>query len=212
MFGWSIGLPWRAHSVAPPPLQRHTGEHRGLARAGRGRAGGLFLIGRVPEPAQDVDAPHLDVGGSRVLVLVDHVLVERQRHELAGLRLHPGRHEGREVEARVAVEHELVGDHLGRRFGLDRVRGQLQMREVAGRTGPAKIGDVAPVSGRRLLFACLPCSPTIVLSLRRRFLDTIHFRMRTFGKEQHCSDQEADRADERADVGEPQARRLTRRG
>ena len=68
--------------------------------------------GRVPEVAEDVDAAHLELGRLRVLVLVDHVLVEAVTHQLSRLRLHPGRHEGGQVEAGVAVQHQLIGDHL----------------------------------------------------------------------------------------------------
>jgi len=50
--------------------------------------------------------------GLRVLVLVDHVLVERLGHQALGLRLHPRSDERGEVEARVAIEHEFVVDDL----------------------------------------------------------------------------------------------------
>ena len=56
----------------------------------------------------------LDLRGLRILVLVDHVLVEALGHEFLGLRLHPGRHERGDVQTGVAVEHELVVDDLVR--------------------------------------------------------------------------------------------------
>ena len=61
----------------------------------------------------------------------------------ARLGLHPRRHEGREVQPRVAVEHQLVVDELVGDAGDGRVLGQAQPREglqgeVRGelRTGP----------------------------------------------------------------------------
>jgi hypothetical protein len=45
----------------------------------------LAGIGRVPQVGQHVDAAHFELGRLRVLVLVDHVLVERLGHQLAAL-------------------------------------------------------------------------------------------------------------------------------
>ena len=102
----------RGATLLPASLQREAAEHRGFAGAGRRAAGRLFGSGRVPEAAEDVDAAHLERCRLRVLVLVDHVLVEALRHQLLRLRLHPGGDEGGEVHARVAVEHQLVVDDL----------------------------------------------------------------------------------------------------
>ena len=99
-------------ALLPEPLQRQAAEHRRLAGAGRGAAGGGRRGGRVPEVAEDAHAPHLELGRLRVLVLVDHVLVEAVTHQLSRLRLHPRRHEGGQVEAGVAVQHQLIADHL----------------------------------------------------------------------------------------------------
>ena len=71
-----------------------------------------FGSGAMPEVADHVDAAHLHEGRLRILVLVDHVLVERLRHELLGIGVHARGHERRQVEARVAVQHELVVDDL----------------------------------------------------------------------------------------------------
>src|SRR5262249_28070810 len=54
----------------------------------------------------------------RVLVLVDHVLVERLGDQPGGLRLHPRGDERRHVQPGVAVERELVVDDLVRRVGV----------------------------------------------------------------------------------------------
>jgi len=98
--------------LLPATLEGEAAEHRRLARAGGRAAGRLVRVGSVPEPADHVDATHLHGGGLRVFVLVDHVLVERLGHQLVGERVHVGGHEGRDVQAGVAVEHEFVVDDL----------------------------------------------------------------------------------------------------
>ena len=122
------GLALGGAALLPAALHREPAEHRGLARPGRGAAGGLGGVGRVPQPAEDLDASRLELGGLRILVLVDHVLVEALGHELLGLRVHPRRHERREVHARVAVEHQLVVDDL-----VGHVRGRLHGGDVVPR-------------------------------------------------------------------------------
>jgi hypothetical protein len=111
-----VGLVGRlAHGLAallPEPLQRQAAQHRGLAGAGREAACGGGRGGGVPEVAEDADAPHFELGRLRVLVLVDHVLVEAGTHQLSRLGLHPCRHERGQVETGVAVQHQLIGDHL----------------------------------------------------------------------------------------------------
>jgi hypothetical protein len=52
-----------------------------------------------------VDAPPLDLGGLRVLVFVDHVFADRQRHQAHHLGLHPGLAEGGQILPRIAVDH-----------------------------------------------------------------------------------------------------------
>jgi len=64
-----------------------------------------------------------DLRPLRVLVLVDHVLVEALGHQLLRLRLHPGRHEGGDVQPGVPVEHQLVVDDLVRDIGRQLVLG-----------------------------------------------------------------------------------------
>ena len=119
--------------LLPASLEREPSEHRGLARARRRAARRLLRLRRMPEVGEDVHAAHLDLGRLRVLVLVDHVLVEALGHQLLGLRLHPGRHERRDVQARVAVEHQLVVDDLVRD-----VRGHL----AVGQPVPRKLGGL----------------------------------------------------------------------
>ena len=134
--------------LLPPALEREPAEHRRLARPGRRASGRLARVGRVPEVAQDRDAARLELGRLRVLVLVDHVLVEALGHQLLGLRLHPRRDERGHVEPRVAVEHQLVVDDLVRHVrrhlaGRELVSGNRSFaaeqrvdRELAGRCWP----------------------------------------------------------------------------
>ena len=128
-FGLSAGLALGRAPLLPAPLEREPAEHRRLARAGRRAAGRLVGIGRVPQPAEDVHAAHLELGGLRVLVLVDHVLVEALGHQLLGLRLHPGGHERGQVQAGVAVEHQLVVDDLVGDVGRELALGQPVPRD-----------------------------------------------------------------------------------
>ena len=60
--------------LAPPPQQRHPAEHARLARPGGGAARRRTAGRRVPQVADDVHAAPLELGGLRILVLVDHVL------------------------------------------------------------------------------------------------------------------------------------------
>jgi hypothetical protein len=66
----------------------------------------------VPEISQDRNTARLELRRLRVLVLVDHVLVETLRHQLTGLWLHPGGDERRQIEPRAAIEQQLVMNQL----------------------------------------------------------------------------------------------------
>ena len=119
-------------SVGSPAAARRFCQRRFSARP-PSMAASLEPVVEQPTPpagpchrsAQHVDAAHLQLRRLRILVLVDHVLVEALRHERLGLRLHPGGHEGGHVEARVAVEHQLVVDDLVRDVGRKLVGRQL---------------------------------------------------------------------------------------
>lgn len=104
---------------APAEFEGEAAEHGGLAGSGGGAAGGRAAGRRVPQVGQDVDAAGLDLGRLRVLVLVDHVLVEALVHQAVHAVVGPGGAEGGQVLRRVAVEEELVAeqlvDHLGGR-------------------------------------------------------------------------------------------------
>jgi hypothetical protein len=58
----------------------------------------------VPEVGEDVDAARLQFRGLRVLILVDHVLVQALGHELHRLGFHPGGDERGEVQLGVPVQ------------------------------------------------------------------------------------------------------------
>ena len=109
LVGW---LPVGCALLVPAPLERKAAQHRRLTRAGRGASRRVAGVGCVPQPAQNAHAAHLELCRLRVLVLVNHVLVEALGHEPFGLGLHPRAHERRHVEARVPVEHQLVVDDL----------------------------------------------------------------------------------------------------
>jgi len=73
-----------------------------------------------PEVLQDVHASPLELGRLRILILVDHVLVQALVDQGARLGLHPRGHERRQVQPRLAVEHQLVVHQL-----IGRIRRQL---------------------------------------------------------------------------------------
>ena len=106
----------RPAAVAPVPLQRQRAEHDRLGRALRACAGGLAR--RVEEVGEHPDAALLDLGGLRVLGVVDEVAVQVLGDDPLRLRLHPRGDEGGEIARRVAVEDELLADQahrIGRR-------------------------------------------------------------------------------------------------
>ena len=78
----------------------------------------------------------LDCGGRRVLVLIDHVLVERLGHQLLGFRVHPRRDECRQIQPGTPVEHEFVVDEAVGRSGFHGVIGQSQRRYGVGGQPP----------------------------------------------------------------------------
>jgi len=59
---------------------------------------------------------NLKLSGDRVLVHVDVVLIESGHDEFVTLGLHPCRNERGQIQAWVAVQHELVADDLVRRI------------------------------------------------------------------------------------------------
>ena len=107
----SIGGFAGSRSLRPPaPLGRHPAQHARLRRSDRRRSHGVGRLGRVPQVGEHVHAAPLDLGRLRVLVLVDHVLVDRQVHQPVDRRFLPRLAERGQVLTGVAVEHELVGN------------------------------------------------------------------------------------------------------
>ena len=102
------GLAGRLAPLAPLPLQRERAQHDRLRRALR--TGARRLAGGVEEIREHPDAALLDLRGARVLGVVDEVAVEAVGDDLAGLRLHPGGDEGRQVALRDPIEDHLLAD------------------------------------------------------------------------------------------------------
>ncbi len=76
-----------------------------------------------------MDAALLDLGGLRVLVPVDHVLVHRQVHQQVNVQLLPRLTERGEVLSSVAVEQELVGHDLEHRLPVGLQWGEAVLRQ-----------------------------------------------------------------------------------
>ena len=94
--------------------RRQTGEHDGLAGPdGRG-ADRITVLRRIEQLRDHVHAAAFDLGGLRILILVDHVLdhvlVERLGHQPVSLGLHPRRHERGQLQPGAAVQQQLVVD------------------------------------------------------------------------------------------------------
>lgn len=71
--------------------------------------------------------PHdLEFGSDWVFIHINVVLVNGGHDELVALWLHPRRNEGGQIKPRVAIEHQLVIDHLIRRLLWDRLLRHLE--------------------------------------------------------------------------------------
>jgi hypothetical protein len=92
----------------------------------------------MPEVGQHVDAAPLDLRGLRILVLVNHVLVDRQRHQGEKLRLGPRLAERGQVLAGVAIEHQLVRHDLERLCWLCFVRREPILGDRPGQVAPGE--------------------------------------------------------------------------
>ena len=98
--------------LAPVPLQGQGTEHDRLRGALGPRAD--RLAGGVEEVGKHPDAALLDLGGPRVLGVIDEVAVEVLRDDPLRLGLHPGGHEGGEVALRIALERQVLRDQAHR--------------------------------------------------------------------------------------------------
>jgi|GEM_PF-5560799 len=92
----------------------------------------------VPQVGQHVYATGLDLGGLRILILVDHVLVETLIHQLVHLGLLPGLAKGGEILPRITIQHQLVMDQLVSGPGRLLAAGELGFRQHRGRFGGGK--------------------------------------------------------------------------
>ena len=132
--GFSVGLPaarrascQRRLSASPPSMHASDEPIVDVPMALRARG--------VPEAGDHRPAARLDRGRLRVLVLVDHVLVGRSRSTAWSRTAHPRADEGREVQARVAVEHRLVVHDLVRRPRIHLGFGDRQARRGGAHSG-----------------------------------------------------------------------------
>ena len=98
-------LPGRFASFAPVPLQGQCTEHDRLGRPLGPSACGLRW--RMEQVGEHPDAPLLELGGARVLGVIDEIAVQVVRDQPLGLGLHPGRYERREIAHRRSVDHQL---------------------------------------------------------------------------------------------------------
>ena len=132
---------------APVPLERESGQHHGLRRAdGRGTDRGLSRGIGIEEVGDDRDAAALKISGLRVLGCVNEIDGHRLHHQLARLRVHPGRHERREVEQGVAVERQIVMNDLVRGIRSHLSLGQRPLRDRSDhRTRPIEGRDLGVV-------------------------------------------------------------------
>ena len=102
-------------TFSPAQLHRQATEHRGFARADRRCSDRRIRRSgrrRVPQVGHDLQTSAFDLCRLRILVAVDHVLVERLGHQPFGLRFHPRRHERGQVHPRRPVQHQLVVDQV----------------------------------------------------------------------------------------------------
>jgi hypothetical protein len=93
-------------------------------------------VGAVPKVGEHVDAARLEFGRLGILVLVDHVLVDGEIHDLVDLGLLPCLAKRREVLAGVSVQEELVLNDLEDVRGQAFLLGELVFRQRL-RQGPA---------------------------------------------------------------------------
>ena len=179
MFGLSVGLPSACPLGAPPPLGCHARPAcRPPPRRPNGRgAHGIGGPGACRQSQPHVDAAPLDLRGLRILVLIDHVLVDGQRHQAEDLGLDPCLAERGQVLASVpssisssetswnafldSVSSEGIGtwaqpsSYLARRTPSPPVAGGRYSRHPKGIVGISSIGtaplrecrDLAPLFG-----------------------------------------------------------------
>ena len=134
---WTAGLEAGGQAPLPPaPLEHQPAEHAALAGAGGGGADGGGGIGRMPEVGQDPQAALFELGGLGIFVFINHVFVGALLHQAARLGFHPGAHKCGQVEAGVAIKHQvvvhqLVGQIAGQPLLTEAMAGDLGCIELA---------------------------------------------------------------------------------
>ena len=124
--GFTLG----GSSCPPAPLGGHAGQHAGLRGAdGRG-SHGVGGVRCVPQVSQHVHAAALKLGRVGILVLVDQVLVLTFMHQRDDVVLFPGLAEGGEVLPGIAVQQELIFDHLHGIFWREHRGREAKAREL----------------------------------------------------------------------------------
>ena len=131
--------------LPPVPLEHHAAEHAALAGARGGGAHRLAGIRRMPEVGQDPQTALFQFSGLGIFVLVDHVLLGAVLHQLQRLGLHPGAHEGGEIQAGVAVEHQVVVHQLIGQIRLQALVAEPITRHLIGQRGsPTALAEMVP--------------------------------------------------------------------
>ena len=123
-------------ALLPLPLQGQRTEHDRLGRALGAAAGGLTR--RMEEVGEHPHAALLDLGGDRVLRVVDEVRVEVLGDDPLSLRLHPGGDEGREVALRVALHRQVLADQPHRIHCAHAAVGEVGRRRCLGEEAVAE--------------------------------------------------------------------------
>ena len=85
----------------------------------------VVLPGALKRLGEHPDAALLDLGGLRILGVIDEVRVQVFRDDAVGLGLHPGGDERREIAHRHPVEHHLLFDQ-----SLRFLRGHADLRQL----------------------------------------------------------------------------------
>ena len=141
----------------PAPLHCQCAEHRGLGGAGARGAGRVGFAGTVKETVEHPDTAFGELGGARVLGVVDEVAMQVGGDHLDRFGLHERGHEGRQVFRRVPVENHLRLEQRDRRPWLAAVLGKAtvdrRLREVPLSQVHVE-SNVSPIVGLLVLCHC----------------------------------------------------------
>jgi len=161
MLGLSVGLPAARRACCQRRLSCQPAEHAGLRRADRRRAIAPCGSGACHSLARSSSTCSRS-RRRRILVLVDHVLVERLRIQLRRGRVHPGTDERRQVQAGISRRASP------RRALL--IRG-LRQHRVVGEREPGTLGGFSRRENRGLISILLRLG-AMICSLESDFCST----------------------------------------